>query len=141
MKILTVLTALFILLRQFVEQVFELINNLLYLISNPEFIILLKEARDGDPTAQFNVASMYFYGQRIPQDGRKSIEWYAKAAEQGNTEAQYFLGELYYHGNFVTRNKKRLLNFSLKLLNKGYQKLKPKLLLCTIQGMVYLRTK
>jgi TPR repeat protein len=40
----------------------------------------LKQAQDGDRIAQFNVASRYLQGVRVPQDYKNAGMWYERAA-------------------------------------------------------------
>lgn len=46
-------------------------------------------AEQGHSAAQFNLSSMYFFGQGIEQDWVKADEWFKRAAAQGSAEAQY----------------------------------------------------
>ena len=47
----------------------------------------LQEARQGDSSAQFDVASMYQNGRGVSPDLGRAVEWYEKAAAQNNTKA------------------------------------------------------
>jgi TPR repeat protein len=47
------------------------------------FSWLHKAAEQGDPDAQFNLASAYWTGRGCQVDKTKSVEWYQKAADQG----------------------------------------------------------
>ncbi len=38
---------------------------------------------------------MYRFGQGVPQDFAKALQWYRKAAEKGYAKAQYYLGLTY----------------------------------------------
>jgi hypothetical protein len=55
-------------------------------------------AKSGDTGLAVNVASMYEFGQKLPQDYAKSAEWYRIAADQGDGYAQYVLGRAYTRG-------------------------------------------
>jgi uncharacterized protein len=61
-------------------------------------------ARQGDPTAQFNLAQLYRLGEGIPVDLRLALYWYAEAAAQGHGYAQYNLGIMYERGDGVGRD-------------------------------------
>ncbi len=61
-------------------------------------------AEQGDGDAQNNLGIMYDYGQGVPQDDAKAVEWYRKAAEQGNAGAQYNLGVMYGKGQGVPQD-------------------------------------
>lgn len=47
----------------------------------------LQEAKQGDSTAQFDVASMYQNGRGVTPDLSKAIAWYQKSAAQNNEKA------------------------------------------------------
>ena len=55
-------------------------------------------AKSGDTGLAVNVAGMYEFGQKLPQDYAKSTEWYQIAADQGDGYAQYMLGRAYTRG-------------------------------------------
>jgi uncharacterized protein len=60
--------------------------------------IIQSLADRGDPTAQWRLGRMYYYGLGVPMDWAETLRWYRKAAEQGHAAAQYDLGNVYYHG-------------------------------------------
>lgn len=41
---------------------------------------------------------MYYTGNGVPQDYKKALQWFSKAAEQGEALAQYNLGLMYFNG-------------------------------------------
>ena len=47
-----------------------------------------KAANQGNANAQYVLGKMYFFGQGVPQIGKKSLEWLAKAAQQEHKEAK-----------------------------------------------------
>jgi TPR repeat protein len=49
---------------------------------------LQREAENGDPDAQYNLAYRYENGFGLPKDEAKALELYQKAADQGHSEAQ-----------------------------------------------------
>jgi hypothetical protein len=55
-------------------------------------------ARGGNTGLAVNVADMYEFGQKLPQDYAKATQWYAIAAEQGDGYAQYQMGRAYTRG-------------------------------------------
>ena len=55
-------------------------------------------AQAGDSRAQRRVGGMYEHGLGAPQDIKKAVEWYCKAADQGDAEGQAFLGIMYAKG-------------------------------------------
>ena len=68
---------------------------------------LRKAALEGDPKAQFIVASSYLGGRVVKRDFAKAAQWYAKAAAQGLPVAQYRLGTLYERGRGLPRDAAR----------------------------------
>jgi len=55
-------------------------------------------AKGGNTGLAVNVADMYEFGQKLPQDYAKAVEWYQIAAEQGDGYAQYQVGRAYTRG-------------------------------------------
>jgi TPR repeat protein len=60
-----------------------------------------KLAAQGDSNAQYILGSIYLMGNDLPQDSKKAIYWFTKAAEQGVEGAQYNVGIMYKAGNGV----------------------------------------
>ncbi len=58
-------------------------------------------ARNGDATAQYNLAQLYRQGRGIPVDLRLARYWYGEAAARGNGYAQFNLGMMYERGDGV----------------------------------------
>lgn len=56
------------------------------------------QAEQGDPTAQYVLATIYNNGQGVEKNSQKAVEWYTKSAEQNNDLAQYSLGVMYEFG-------------------------------------------
>ena len=59
---------------------------------------LRKAAADGNPSAQYVVASRYLNGVGVTQDLDKAVFWSQQAAAKGYAPAQYLLGTLYERG-------------------------------------------
>jgi len=53
-------------------------------------------AKEGDKTAQHNLALMYATGKGVKTDESKAIQWYEKAAKQDMGISAYNLGQLYH---------------------------------------------
>ena len=53
---------------------------------------LEKLARQGELTAQIELANAYRKGIGVTQDYKTAVKWFTLAAEQGNALAQYNLG-------------------------------------------------
>ena len=54
-----------------------------------------------DSSEQYNLGHSYYYGNGVPKDYVKAVEWFTKAANQGNADAQNMLGICYYYGKGV----------------------------------------
>lgn len=55
-------------------------------------------AQQGEPGAEFEVASRFAEGKGVKADFKKAMEWYQRAAQKGFVPAQYRLGTLYERG-------------------------------------------
>ena len=81
-----------------------------------------KAAEQGVVGAQFNLGTMYVFGQwrvlkRLRGSGRK---WFRKAADQGYVEAQYNLGVSYRDGQGVAQDFQEALTWFAKAADRGY---------------------
>ncbi|HEX5622855.1 MAG TPA: hypothetical protein VFX57_00310 [Sulfuricurvum sp.] len=47
-----------------------------------------------DSEAQFYLGMIYFYGEGVPKDIDKAMEWWRKAMRSGHTDAAYRLSEI-----------------------------------------------
>lgn len=74
-------------------------------------IVAIKEsAKQGDVTAQYNLAVMYDEGVDIPEDNEEANKWYMKAADQGHSVAQLNLGVNYYRGEGIEQSYEKAWN-------------------------------
>lgn len=80
---------------------------------------LKNNAYKGDVDAQYRLGEMYFYGQGVPKDATKAVEWFQKSADQGNAEAQTMLGMAYHSGNGVTKDITKAIELYLKAAAQG----------------------
>ena len=65
---------------------------------------LYQAAKNGNASAQYQLAEAYFRGNGIGQDYQQARYWYQQAAEQNLVEAQYTLGMMYYQGAGTEKN-------------------------------------
>ena len=126
------------------------------------FIEKLQEARQGDSSAQFDVASMYQNGRGVTPDLGKAIEWYKKSAAQknqkaanrlkiheanearfkkvlaladkGDAKSQYKLGKMYTEGAGVNINHAKASTAFENAAKQGYAKAEYKLGLSYYEG-------
>ena len=73
-------------------------NESLSASNKQTFTRRLKEARIGDPAAQYDVALMYANGVGVGKDIAQAFAWTKASAEKGHTVAQYLLGSAYSSG-------------------------------------------
>lgn len=82
----------------------------------------LKEARVGDPAAQYEVALMYANGVGVEKSVEQAMTWTESSAKKGHVAAQYLLGTAYQGGLGVKRNSQRALTWLLKAAESGSDK-------------------
>ena len=78
-----------------------------------------KAAVQGHIEAQFQLGTMYFYGQGVEQDLEEAFNWVHKAAVQGHIEAQFQLGTMYFYGNGVERDLEKAVHWLRKAAGQG----------------------
>lgn len=61
-------------------------------------------ARAGVANAQYNMGTLYFNGEGVPQDYAKAHEWFLRAATRGNKYAEFQLGMTYFTGQGVNKD-------------------------------------
>ncbi len=65
-----------------------------------------KAADNGEPVAQYIVATMYYDGEDVTQDYSKAINYYQKSAEQGALTSAHDLGMMFETGTGINKNLK-----------------------------------
>jgi hypothetical protein len=68
---------------------------------------VLEAAKQGSAAAQFELAVLYYSGEGVQQNYRKSAKWFRKAAEQGDVRAQKSLAVMYGKGRGVNQSHER----------------------------------
>lgn len=63
--------------------------------TEPSVAQLLTQAKQGDSSAQFELAMRYGSGEGVAENEKEAVKWFRLAAQQGLADAQYALG-LYY---------------------------------------------
>jgi TPR repeat protein len=79
-------------------------------------------ADQGDVTAEYKLAQMYYFGQGVPQDYEEAYRWSRLAAEHGYAKAQFGLGDLYFRGKGVHQNFAEAVRWTQKAADQGYAK-------------------
>ncbi|MES2948356.1 MAG: tetratricopeptide repeat protein [Pseudomonadota bacterium] len=87
----------------------------------------LKEARIGDPAAQYDIALMYATGVGTGKNVAQAFAWTKAAAEKGHTAAQYLLGSAYSSGLGTPKDEQKALFWFIKAYDHGNEKASLKL--------------
>lgn len=87
----------------------------------------IKEARIGDPAAQYDVALMYATGAGVGKNVSQAFAWTKAAAEKGHTAAQYLLGSAYSGGLGTPKDEQKALFWFTKAYEHGNDKASLKL--------------
>jgi TPR repeat protein len=82
----------------------------------------LKEARIGDPFAQYEVALMYATGMGVEKNVAQAFAWTKAAAEKGHNASQYLLGSAYAAGVGTNKDEEKALSWFLKAHEHGNEK-------------------
>jgi TPR repeat protein len=78
-----------------------------------------KASDQGLPSAQHNLAGLYFYGTGLPLDYQQALSWYRKAADQGSAPSQSFLGWMFLNGKGVESDYKEAMKWYRKAADQG----------------------
>jgi TPR repeat protein len=70
------------------------VNTAISAVPDGNIAQLQREAQEGDPDAQYNLAYIYENGLGVPKDETKALELYQQAANQGHPAAQTNLDAL-----------------------------------------------
>jgi TPR repeat protein len=76
-------------------------------------------AMQGHSSAQFNLGSIYDFGDGTPQDPIQALGWYTKAAEQGDGDAEFSLGRMYRYGRGIPKDFSKALVWFTKSAEHG----------------------
>lgn len=87
----------------------------------------IKEARIGDPAAQYDVALMYANGVGVGKNVAQAFAWAKAAAEKGHTAAQYLLGSAYSGGLGTAKDEQKAFSWFIKAHEHGSEKASLKL--------------
>jgi len=80
---------------------------------------LRAHAAQGDPKAQFKLASAYYRGKGIPQDYAEALRWYKMAADQGEPDAEDGLGYMYVKGKGAPQDYAQALHWYKRAAEHG----------------------
>ena len=97
-------------------------NESLSASNKQTFTRRLKEARIGDPAAQYDVALMYANGVGVGKDVEQAFSWTKASAEKGHTVAQYLLGSAYSSGLGTPKDWQKALFWFFRSYEHGNEK-------------------
>ncbi len=80
---------------------------------------LRAQAEKGDATAQYNLGTMFYFGNGVPKDSTEAVKWFRKAADQGNANAQSSLAFMYATGTGVAKDLPEAAQLFLKAAENG----------------------
>lgn len=80
---------------------------------------ICKYAEAGHTVAQAKLAGLYNTGHGVPQDYKKAVIWFRKAADQGYVLAQNSLGAMYATGQGVPQDLQEAANWCRKAAEQG----------------------
>ena len=86
------------------------------------FAARLKEARIGDPAAQYDVALMYANGVGVSKNVVQAFNWTKNAAQKGHAPAQYLLGSAFLAGLGTSKDEREALVWFLRSHEHGNEK-------------------
>ncbi len=69
-----------------------------------QFKLEMIQAKRGDVSAQFRVASSYEFGTDVKQDLNEALNWYLTAANKSHARSQFKIGYFYEYGIGVSRD-------------------------------------
>jgi hypothetical protein len=64
-----------------------------------------KVADVGEPEAEFEIGSMYFYGEGVARDLAEALKWFRQSAEHGFADAMAFVAWMYRDGEGTTADE------------------------------------
>jgi TPR repeat protein len=80
---------------------------------------LKHKAEMGEAAAEYQLGTMYFQGQGVPQDYAEAMRWYRKAADQGDAGAQGTIGAMYCFGQGVPQSYAEAMRWYRKAADQG----------------------
>ena len=93
----------------------DALNAAVMAYQRSEFEVALREFRKlaelGLAEAQFYLGDIYRFGEGVPENHARALEWFTRAAEQGEPGAQHALGELYRFGRGVPQDHVQALKW------------------------------
>lgn len=88
-----------------------------YSTAKNEFLPL---ATAGNPEAQYYLGIIYLFGEGVPEDEIKSLDWFTKSAQQGHIVSQSMLGTIFMNdGKLIPKDYKQANYWLRKAAEQG----------------------
>jgi TPR repeat protein len=94
----------------------------------------LKDAKDGNAEAEYQIGKCYQTGDGVKQDSIQAAKWFRFAAGQGLNEAQFSLGQCYFDGNGEERDVGKAVELWRQAADQGLAEAQFSLGQCYFQG-------
>ncbi len=88
-------------------------------LASVDMKLLPAKAEQGDPDAEEKMGMACLNGYTVPQDYKRAVDWFSKAAAQGNVFAEKHLAWLCWIGLGVERNNATAASWYLKAATAG----------------------
>ncbi len=85
---------------------------------------LRMRAAQGDAAAQVELGELYYRGEKVKKDYKRSAYWYHEAAKQGYAAGEHAMGWMYHQGRGVAKNSKDAVRFYRRAAAQGDQNAK-----------------
>lgn len=95
---------------------------------------LRREAENGNPMAQHDLALAYVNGRDVPQNYQTAAEWFEKSAQAGSERAQFNLAVLYENALGVPQDFERAFSLYLAAAEQGFAPAQHNVAVAYIQG-------
>lgn len=100
-----------------------------------DLVALEKRAAEDVPAAQHDLATLYAAGRGVPQDYKRAVYWFSRAADGGIANAHYNLGVMFQQGLGVRKDVKRAVRWYRSAAELGHPEAMYNLGISYIEGI------
>lgn len=101
----------------------------------PDLAQLEKRAAEDVPEAQHDLATLYAAGRSVPQDYKRAVYWFSRAADGGIANAHYNLGVMFQQGLGVRKDVKKAVRWYKSASELGHPEAMYNLGISYIEGI------
>jgi TPR repeat protein len=101
----------------------------------PDLALLEKRAAEDIPEAQHDLATLYAAGKVVPQDFKRAVYWFSRAADGGIANAHYNLGVMFQQGLGVRKDVKKALGWYNSAAELGHPEAMYNLGIAYVEGV------